>query len=177
MTSQTDQRPNARAREQLLGLVSRPRFEEYREKYKHFKMERRNGILQVQMHTDGGPVIFNPPLHNDWPQLWMDIGNDPGNEVPIFSGAGDKWIGGFDRNLAEQPIHQMPADAFYDHIYWDATKLLEDSSSISMSRRSPASTARAFTPIRSVMRHYLMRRSRGVVRSALRRPGGCSRRR
>src|ERR1700680_4952921 len=126
MSSQNDERPNARAREKRLGLASRPRFEDYREKYaKHFKMERRNGILQVQMHTDGGPVIFNLAVHNDWPQLWMDIGNDPDNEVLIFSGTGDKWIRGFDRNLDEQPIHGMPSDAFYDHIYWDATKLLE----------------------------------------------------
>jgi enoyl-CoA hydratase/carnithine racemase len=88
-------------------------------------MERRNGILQVQMHTDDGPVNFNLHGHNDWPQLWMDIGNDPDNEVLIFTGTGDKWIGGFDRNLAEQPIHEMPSDSFYDHIYWDATKLLE----------------------------------------------------
>ena len=109
-----------------MGLVNRPRLEDYSGKYaKHFKMERRNGILQVQMHTDGGPVIVNLHLHNDWPQLWMDIGNDPDNEVLIFSGTGDKWIGGFDRNLAEQPIHQIPQTLLYDQIYWDATKLLE----------------------------------------------------
>ncbi|HJU09442.1 MAG TPA: enoyl-CoA hydratase/isomerase family protein [Candidatus Binataceae bacterium] len=126
MSSQSDERANTRSREQRLGLVKRPRFEEYRKKYsKHFKLERRDGILQVQMHSDGGPVVFNLAVHNDWPQLWMDIGNDPDNEVLIFSGTGDKWIGGFDRNMAEQPISQMPADAFYDHIYWDATKLLE----------------------------------------------------
>ena len=126
MSSQSEERANTRAREQRLGLVTRPRFEQYREKYaKHFKMERRGGILQVQMHTDGGPLVFNLAVHNDWPQLWMDIGNDPDNEVLIFSGTGDKWIGGFDRNMAEQPIAQMPSDAFYDHVYWDATKLLE----------------------------------------------------
>jgi enoyl-CoA hydratase/carnithine racemase len=126
MSTQSDERANVREREQRLGLVKRPRFEEYRDKYaKHFRMERRNGILQVQMHTDGGPVVFNLRIHNDWPQLWMDIGNDPENEVLIFSGSGDKWIAGFDRSSIEQPIGQMPPDTFYDHIYWDATKLLE----------------------------------------------------
>jgi hypothetical protein len=39
MSSQNDERPNARAREKRLGLASRPRSEDYREKYaKHFKM-------------------------------------------------------------------------------------------------------------------------------------------
>jgi hypothetical protein len=65
MSTPTDERPNARAREQRLGFVSRPRFEDYREKYApYFKMERRNGILQVQMHTAGGPVMYGLPIHN-----------------------------------------------------------------------------------------------------------------
>src|SRR5215510_10519431 len=118
MSSQNDERANTRAREQRLGLVTRPHFEQYRDKYaKHFKMERRDGILQVQMHSDGGPLIFDLAVHNDWPQLWMDIGNDPDNEVLIFSGTGDKWIGGFDPDFATQSLHEMPADVFYDQIY------------------------------------------------------------
>jgi hypothetical protein len=48
MSTHPDERPHARAREQSLGFVSRPRFEDYREKYAtYFKLERRNGILQV----------------------------------------------------------------------------------------------------------------------------------
>jgi hypothetical protein len=161
-----------------MGLANRPRLEDYRGKYaKHFKMERRNGILQVQMHTDGGPVNFNLHVHNDWPQLWMDIGNDPDNEVLIFTGAGDKWIGGFDRNLAEQPIHEMPSDSFYDHIYWDATKLLEafifniDIPTIACIN-GPGFSHR----IRTIVRYHAMRRSCGAVRSALRRARCRSRR-
>ncbi len=126
MSAPTDERSNARAREQRLGFVSRPRFEDYREKYApYFKMERRNGILQVQMHTAGGPVMYGLPIHNAWSQLWLDLGNDPDNEVLIFSGTGDKWIAGFDPEMAKQPLHELPADAFYDQIYMDATKLLE----------------------------------------------------
>ena len=126
MSTHTDERPNARAGEQRMGFVSRPRFEDYREKYAtHFKLERRNGILQVQMHTQGGPVMYGLPIHNAWSQLWLDIGNDPDNEVLIFSGTGDKWIAGFDPEFATQPLAELPADAFYDQIYSDATKLLE----------------------------------------------------
>jgi len=126
MSTHTDERPNARAGEQRMGFVSRPRFEDYREKYAtYFKLERQNGILQVQMHTAGGPVMYGLPIHNAWSQLWLDIGNDPDNEVLIFSGTGDKWIGGFDPDFAAQSLHELPADAFYDQIYSDATKLLE----------------------------------------------------
>ena len=126
MSTHTDERPHARASEQRLGFVRRPRFEDYREKYApYFKLERRNGILQVQMHTAGGPVMYGLPIHNAWSQLWLDLGNDPDNEVLIFSGTGDKWIAGFDPDFAAQSLHDMPADAFYDQIYADATKLLE----------------------------------------------------
>ena len=126
MSTHTDERPNARAGAQRMGFVSRPRFEDYREKYAtYFKLERQNGILQVQMHTAGGPVLYGLPIHNAWSQLWLDIGNDPDNEVLIFSGTGDKWIAGFDPDFAAQSLHEMPADAFYDQIYSDATKLLE----------------------------------------------------
>ena len=126
MSTPTDERPNARAREQRLGFVNRLRFEDYRQKYAtYFNMERRNGILQVHMHTDGGPVIYGLPMHNAWSQLWLDIGNDPDNEVLIFSGTGDKWIAGFDPEMSKEPFHTLPADAFYDQLYTDATKLLE----------------------------------------------------
>ncbi len=126
MSTKTDERPNAREREQRLGFVSRPRFEDYREKYAtYFNMERHNGILQVHMHTEGGPVIYGLPIHNAWSQLWLDIGNDPDNEVLIFSGTGDKWIAGFDPEMSKLPFHEMSADVFYDQIYADATKLLE----------------------------------------------------
>lgn len=126
MSAKTDERPNAREREQRLGFVSRPRFEDYQEKYAtYFNMERRDGILQVHMHTEGGPVIYGLPIHNAWSQLWLDIGNDPDNEVLIFSGTGDKWIAGFDPEMSKLPFHEMSADVFYDQIYADATKLLE----------------------------------------------------
>src|SRR3954470_8936399 len=126
MSTQNDERSNARGREQRLGFVSRPRFEDYREKFaSYFTMERRDGILQVQMHTKGGPVLYGLPIHNAWSQLWLDVGNDPDNEVLIFGGAGDQWIGGFDPDFAAHSLHDMPADAFYDRIYTDATKLLE----------------------------------------------------
>ena len=32
------------------------KFEEYVDKYNHVRMERRNGILQMQLHTDGGTL-------------------------------------------------------------------------------------------------------------------------
>lgn len=126
MSAYQDERPNSRADEERMGLVPRPRLEDYGEQFAdYFKMDRRDGILEVQMHSDGGPVQYDLRMHNAWSQLWHAIGNDPDNEVLIFSGTGERWIAGFGTEHGSQPLHAMPSDTFYDQIYWDATKLLE----------------------------------------------------
>jgi hypothetical protein len=49
MSTSTDERPNARAREQRMGFVSRPRFEDYREKYTtYFNLERLGVVVTIQ---------------------------------------------------------------------------------------------------------------------------------
>jgi enoyl-CoA hydratase/carnithine racemase len=54
-------------------------------------MERRDGILQVQLQTDGGPG-GGSGWFEVWSQVWWEIGNDPENEVIIVTGTGDRWI-------------------------------------------------------------------------------------
>ena len=41
------------------------RFEEYRDKYKHLRMERNEGILEVMLHSDGGPVVWGAGPHSE----------------------------------------------------------------------------------------------------------------
>src|SRR5258707_14142899 len=114
MSTHPDERPNARASEQRMGFVSRPRFEDYREKYAtYFKLERQNGVIQVQMHTKGGPVMYGLSIHNAWSQLWLDIGNDLQNEVLIFSGTGDKWIAGLDSEVSTGGRTNASADSIH----------------------------------------------------------------
>ena len=72
------------------------------------QLERADGILQVRMHHEGGGASYGYPLHSAWPQLWTDIGNDLDNEVMIFTGTGEKWIAGFDQELAERPLGELP---------------------------------------------------------------------
>ena len=149
MSAYTDERPNARAREQRMGLVTRPRFEDYREKHAtYFTMERRNGILQVQMHTTGGPVMYGLPIHNAWSQLWLDLGNDLDNEVLIFSGTGDKWIAGFDPEMSKLPLHELPADAFYEWAKAGGGKIRTCSASATLARLTLSNEAAL--PIESV---------------------------
>lgn len=75
------------------GEVKPLRLEQYSEKYKdYFVMKRENGILEVRMCTDGGPYQHTWGGHAAFSQLWIDIGNDPENEVMIITGTGDKFF-------------------------------------------------------------------------------------
>lgn len=132
MNDTTDERAFSRQREQDMGFVPRTPFEEYRDKYAKFvRMERRNGILEVRLHTDDGPALYSSDVHNAWPRLWVDIGADPDNEVLILTGTGDKWIAGFNTakhaggSGAADTLQTLPTDAFYDHLVHDAAKLME----------------------------------------------------
>ena len=70
-------------------------FEIYSERYKEIMlMTRRNGIIEVRMHTNGGPLQFSWKAHSMWSQAWIDIGRDPENEVMILTGSGDRWLDG-----------------------------------------------------------------------------------
>lgn len=112
------------------GYVPRPTFEAYAEKYAgYFVMRREEGVLEMRMHTDGGPAQFGFATHNAWAQAWQEIGNDPDNEVLILTGTGDSWIAAPSapsegaQKLMREP---RPKDFAYEHTYYDAMKLLEN---------------------------------------------------
>ena len=101
--------------------VTRPQFEKYKEKYKrHVAMERKNGIIELRMHTDGGPVVWGLDMHRVLSQLWIDVGNDPQNDLMILTSTDPYWIGVVD----EEEEKTLPFD--YDNYYCEATKLVEN---------------------------------------------------
>lgn len=95
------------------------KFEDYAESYKHVRMERRDGILQMQLHTDGGTLRWGESPHSELGRCFYDIGSDPDNKVIIMTGTEDKFIARFAR---EERLDMTPQR--WDHIYWDAKKLL-----------------------------------------------------
>ena len=64
----------------LTNYVPTPKFEEYKELFKeHFEMERRDGIIELRMHTLGGDVQWNFELHRALWQAFQTVGADPEN--------------------------------------------------------------------------------------------------
>lgn len=111
--------------ERIGGFVGHPRLHQYATKYsEHFDIRREAGIVEVRMHTGGGPAIFSRGLLNAWGQLLRDIGADRDNEVLIITGTGGKWIAGFDPRSFSEPPSQWPADVLYEQ-YSDGVRLLE----------------------------------------------------
>jgi enoyl-CoA hydratase/carnithine racemase len=108
------------------GRIEPSQFEAYAEKYKDFfVMTRRNGIIEVRMHTNGGPFYHSWKGHNAWGQAWMDIGRDPENEVLIITGTGDWWHTGNPDDVWRAPFKDWTKDSQIK-MYDDAVKLLEN---------------------------------------------------
>src|SRR5260370_40724991 len=68
-------------------------FDEYANKYKTARMERRNGVLQVTLHTDGQSLRWGFLPHGELPQAFHEIGADPENRVALLTGTGARSSG------------------------------------------------------------------------------------
>jgi len=94
------------------------RLEDYQHKYNHVRFERRNGILQMTWHSDGGPLQWgasdNGP-HHEAGAVFHDVGHDPDNLVVIITGTGDRWCTGLD--LKKVPDAASVTPLWWDHLY------------------------------------------------------------
>ena len=68
-------------------------LEQYRNKYQTVRFERREGILQMTLHTSGGPLQWGTLPHNELGEAFGDVGSDPENRVVIMTGTGDVFSG------------------------------------------------------------------------------------
>ena len=68
-------------------------FESYSNRYRNVLMERKTGILQITLHTNGGTLQWGKTVHQELPEAFRDIGSDPDNRVVIMTGAGDAFSG------------------------------------------------------------------------------------
>ena len=67
------------------------KLDEYANKYKHAMLERRDGILQVTLHTNGKELEWGGDPHEDLSYLFADIARDFENKVVILTGTGESF--------------------------------------------------------------------------------------
>src|ERR1019366_2600496 len=65
------------------------KFDDYENSYKHIRMERRDGILQIIFHTEGGPLKWSMAAHEELGYAFAEISRDEENKVVIITGTGD----------------------------------------------------------------------------------------
>ena len=68
-------------------------FDQYRASFEHAVLERRDGILEVRLHSDGGPLQWGLGPHRELPELFAAIASDRENRVVILTGTGDAFSG------------------------------------------------------------------------------------
>ncbi len=101
------------------------KFEDYSEKYKHARLQRRKGILQVTLHTDGGEFLWGYEPHEELSYLFGDIGRDSENKVVILTGTGESFCA---NPPATAPGMLKPSS--WDRIYSEGKYLLMNHLSI-----------------------------------------------
>ena len=69
------------------------RLEDYANKYQCVRFERRGGILQMTLHTEGDSLRWGFGPHGELPEAFDDVGADRDNRVVILTGTGDEFSG------------------------------------------------------------------------------------
>jgi enoyl-CoA hydratase/carnithine racemase len=95
-------------------------LESYAEKYQTIRMERRDGILQITFHTNGGPLQWGEAPHREFPEAFRDIGSDPDTKVVIMTGTGEAFSG----PRATPDARLRRTAAAWDKTYWEGKHLL-----------------------------------------------------
>ena len=69
------------------------KFEFYQNLYPNARLTRSaNGVLEVMLHTDGGKLVFDGHTHEQFVDLFHQIGEDRENRVVILTGSGDAFM-------------------------------------------------------------------------------------
>jgi len=69
------------------------KFDNYSMSYRFINMERRGGILQMSLHTGGGPLQWNLDAQVEFVRAFTDVGADRENRIVILTGTGNEFSG------------------------------------------------------------------------------------
>jgi enoyl-CoA hydratase/carnithine racemase len=109
------------------------KFDDYSSKYSCIKMERRDGILQMTLHTKGAELQWGISAHEELSYAFYDVARDHENRCVILTGAGESFCAEFEGGGGPGGINitgrgePQPAglkSPAWDHIYSDAKYLL-----------------------------------------------------
>jgi enoyl-CoA hydratase/carnithine racemase len=74
-------------------------LDDYASKYTGIRFTRDGGVLEMTLHTRGGPAKWGSSrdcLHAELGEAFLDLARDPENKIVLLTGTGDSFIAGFD---------------------------------------------------------------------------------
>jgi enoyl-CoA hydratase/carnithine racemase len=79
----------------------RATFEEYQARYADFAvLSRDEGLLEIRLHRDNGPCVFDGHIHGALGDLFEDVGSDPANRTIILTATGDRFLLASDMDMS-----------------------------------------------------------------------------
>ena len=97
----------------------RTKLEDYAEKYRTIRFKREDGILELAVHSDGGPLRWGRLPHAELEEAFLNISRDRGNKVVILTGTGDAFSGPAPDPEANRAAHKMTPDEWAE-LGWEA---------------------------------------------------------
>jgi enoyl-CoA hydratase/carnithine racemase len=97
-------------------------LDRYRNAFPHAKLTRSDdGVLEVILHTNGDTLIFNGQAHEEFVDLFHEIGADAETRVVILTGAGNAFI-----DNIEGEGFDFFTPRGYDKVYREGRKILSN---------------------------------------------------
>jgi enoyl-CoA hydratase/carnithine racemase len=91
---------------------------DYRDRYENVAITRGDdGVLEVRLHTNGGPLAWSNSVHRDLRDTFSLISLDPDNKVVVLSGTGDAFCDHID--------HESFGGVRWEHTWLEAKGLLQ----------------------------------------------------
>jgi enoyl-CoA hydratase/carnithine racemase len=109
------------------SYVKMPTLEELQEKYKDFfHLTFKNGILDIRMHSDNGPVLWSYQMHNAMAEIYTDIGHAKWVECLIITSTPPYWIHGSDNASFQEVEQSKDNDPRFNVQIYDTLKVVEN---------------------------------------------------
>lgn len=100
-------------------------FDSYANRFEHIRMRREDGILELQLHSNGGPLRWGFKPHMELSKAFRAIAQDQGNHVMILTGTGAEFSGPRPADGGiEKGFHAMRPEA-WEHLHADGMELMD----------------------------------------------------
>ncbi len=99
-------------------------FDTYASRFEHIRMRREDGILELQLHSSGGPLRWGFKPHMELSKAFRAISHDLANRVMIITGTGGEFSGPRASEGVEKGFHAMRPEA-WEHLHADGMELMD----------------------------------------------------